>query len=58
MWCRLEELSPRTRDVFLQHRLEGRTYREIAAPLGISISAVEKHIARAAFAIADEDQDD
>lgn len=57
MWRRLEELNTRTRDVFLQHRLEGWTCREIAAALGISISAVEKHIARAAFALADENQD-
>jgi len=50
----LEAVSPRTCDIFFQHRLEGRTYAEIAADLGISVSAVEKHIARAAFALADE----
>lgn len=55
MWDRLEQLSPRTRDVFFQHRIEGRTYAQIAAALRISISAVEKHIARAAIAIADEE---
>jgi DNA-directed RNA polymerase specialized sigma24 family protein len=27
------------------------TYREIAATIGISVSAVEKHIARAAMAL-------
>lgn len=41
------QLSPRTREIFLMHRLEGRKYREIAQDLGISQSAVEKHIARA-----------
>lgn len=41
------QLSPRTREIFLLHRLEGRKYREIAQDLGISQSAVEKHIARA-----------
>jgi RNA polymerase sigma factor (sigma-70 family) len=41
------QLSPRTRQIFLLHRLEGRKYREIATDLGISQSAVEKHIARA-----------
>jgi len=43
----LERLSPRTREVFLMHRLDGLKYRVIAERLGISQSAVEKHIARA-----------
>ncbi|WP_033920423.1 sigma-70 family RNA polymerase sigma factor [Sphingomonas sp. 37zxx] len=43
----VERLSPRTRQIFLMHRLEGRKYREIADELGISQSAVEKHIAKA-----------
>lgn len=43
----LEHLTPRTRDIFLMHRLDGMKYREIAAELGITISAVEKHIAKA-----------
>jgi len=45
----LAELSPRTREVFLMHRLESLKYREIAERFGISQSAVEKHIARAAL---------
>jgi RNA polymerase sigma-70 factor (ECF subfamily) len=45
----LAQLSPRTRDVFLMHRLDGMKYREIADRLGISQSAVEKHIAKAAL---------
>ena len=52
---RLAALSTRTRGNFFQHRLEGRTYAEIAAGLGITVSAVEKHIARAAFAPAYEE---
>lgn len=43
----LARLSPRTREVFLMHRLENYKYREIAERLGISQSAVEKHIAKA-----------
>jgi RNA polymerase sigma-70 factor (ECF subfamily) len=35
------------------HRIDGLKYREIAAELGITVSAVEKHIARAAAHIAD-----
>lgn len=41
------QLTPRTREIFLMHRLDGHRYREIASALGISQSAVEKHIARA-----------
>jgi RNA polymerase sigma-70 factor (ECF subfamily) len=43
----LTKLTPRTREVFLMHRIEEMKYREIAQALGISQSAVEKHIARA-----------
>ncbi|WP_275428447.1 RNA polymerase sigma factor, partial [Enterobacter cloacae] len=40
----LKELSPRTSEIFMMHRAEGMKYREIAAQLGITVSAVEKHI--------------
>lgn len=40
-------LPIRTRTVFVLHRLEGRKAREIAVQLGISVSAVEKHMVRA-----------
>ena len=43
----LDRLTPRTREIFLMHRLDGMRYREIARHLGISESAVEKHIAKA-----------
>jgi RNA polymerase sigma-70 factor (ECF subfamily) len=45
----LSRLTPRTREVFLMHRLDELKYREIAERLGISQSAVEKHIAKAAL---------
>lgn len=45
----LKRLTPRTREVFLMHRLDGLKYREVAERLGISQSAVEKHIAKAAL---------
>jgi RNA polymerase sigma-70 factor (ECF subfamily) len=45
----LVRLSPRTRDIFLMHRLDGVKYREIALRLGVSQSTVEKHIAKAAL---------
>lgn len=43
----LNELPPRTRQIFLMHRFDGLKYLEIAEKLSISVSAVEKHIARA-----------
>jgi len=43
----LAQLTPRTREIFLMHRLNNLKYHEIASRLGISQSAVEKHIAKA-----------
>ena len=43
----LERLPPRTRQVFVMHKVEGMKLREIAASLGITQSAVEKHVAKA-----------
>ncbi len=43
----LLQLPERTRTVFILHRLEGQKYRDIAKHLGISVSAVEKHMIRA-----------
>jgi len=40
-------LPLRTRRIFVLHRLEGRTSRQVAEQLGISVSAVEKHMVRA-----------
>lgn len=43
----LQELPPRCCQVFLLQRYEGWTYTAIAKHLGISASAVEKHMMRA-----------
>lgn len=43
----LAELSPRTREVFILHRAEGLSYKQIAGQLGIGVRTVEWHIAEA-----------
>ncbi|MFT4178506.1 MAG: RNA polymerase sigma factor [Thermomonas sp.] len=43
----LEQLPPRCQQVFLLQRYDGLTYSAIAGQLGISVSAVEKHMMRA-----------
>lgn len=48
----LQALPERTRAIFVLTRLEGVKYRDIAAQLGISISAVEKHMERAVAHLA------
>lgn len=43
----LRDLPPRCRQVFVLHRLHGRSYGEIARHCGISVKAVEKQIGKA-----------
>ncbi|WEK43254.1 MAG: RNA polymerase sigma factor [Candidatus Sphingomonas colombiensis] len=43
----LEELPDKTRQVFLLHRVDELTYKEIGEQLGISIPTVQYHVARA-----------
>lgn len=47
----LGRLSDKTRDIFLAHRIDGLTYQQIAQQHGLSISTVEKHIAKAMLQI-------
>jgi RNA polymerase sigma factor (sigma-70 family) len=49
----LEALKPRTRDMLLAQRVEGLSYAEIARREGVSVSAVEKQIARAVLFLMD-----
>lgn len=48
----LDGLPERTRTIFRRFRVEGEPQRQIAADIGVSVSAVEKHLTRAYEAIA------
>ena len=48
----LDGLPERTRTIFRRFRIDGEPQRVIAGELGISVSAVEKHLARAYEAIS------
>ena len=49
----IEKLPERTRQIFIDFRLNDITQKQIAANLGISISAVEKHLQRAYRVVMD-----
>ncbi|WP_245656530.1 RNA polymerase sigma factor [Novosphingobium naphthalenivorans] len=48
----VESLPPKTREVYLLHRVEDMEYKLIAARLGISIRTVEWHVAQAIIRIS------
>jgi len=43
----VQELSPRTQEIFILNRIEGLTHAEVARELGICDSSVQKHLALA-----------
>jgi len=43
----IEKLKPRTREIFLAHRIHGFTYAEIAERTGLSVKGVEKQMSKA-----------
>lgn len=47
----LGRLSEKTRDIFLSHRVDGQGYLEIAQRHRLSVSTVEKHVAKATLQI-------
>jgi RNA polymerase sigma-70 factor (ECF subfamily) len=49
----LDGVNARSREVFFMHRFDGLTQPDIALRFGISVSAVEKHIAIALAALAE-----
>jgi RNA polymerase sigma-70 factor (ECF subfamily) len=49
----LSDLGDRTATIFRHYRIEGFSQRDIAQTMGISLSAVEKHLQKAYRALAD-----
>jgi RNA polymerase sigma factor (sigma-70 family) len=47
----LGRLNEKTRHIFLAHRVDGMSYQEIAREQNLSISAVEKHVAKATLQV-------
>lgn len=43
----MRRMKPRTREIFMAHRLDGFSYIEIAERTGMSVSGVEKQMAKA-----------
>lgn len=43
----IDKLKPRTREIFLAHRIHGFTYAEIAKETGLSVKGVEKQMSKA-----------
>jgi RNA polymerase sigma factor (sigma-70 family) len=49
----LGSVGRRTRNIFLMHRLGGMSYLAIAQHLGVTVSAIEKHVASALAVLAE-----
>jgi len=43
----IDKLKPRTREIFLAHRIEGLTYLQIGQRTGLSVKGVEKQMSKA-----------
>ena len=43
------KLKPRTREIFMAHRIEGLSYAQIAERTGLSVKGVEKQMSKAIF---------
>ena len=44
-------LRPKTREIFMAHRVEGLSYAEIAQQMGLSVKGVEKRMSKAIAAL-------
>jgi RNA polymerase sigma factor (sigma-70 family) len=47
MWQCMERMPERTREIFLAHRVAGRTYADIGKEFGVSETVIGKHVAKA-----------
>lgn len=47
----LGRLTEKTRTIFLAHRIEAKTYQEIAREHDLAVSTVEKHVAKAVMQV-------
>jgi len=47
MQAALDRLPPKTRAIFMAHRLEGATYAELAEQHGLSVKGIEWHMSKA-----------
>lgn len=56
VWSALGALPERTVDVFRRYRIDDCPQKQIASDLGISVSAVEKHLQRAYRVVAEVQQ--
>lgn len=45
------KLNPKTREIFMAHRLDGATYGEIAERTGLSVKTIEWHMSKAIAAL-------
>ena len=54
----LAALPNKTRRIFILHRIDGLTYRDVADRMELSESSVQKHLARALFEVLQRLQDD
>ncbi|MNH89711.1 putative RNA polymerase sigma factor FecI [compost metagenome] len=54
----IDAMPTRRRQAFLLHRIDGLSYLEIARKMGVSIKAVEKHLATAMLQLVREMQAD
>jgi RNA polymerase sigma factor (sigma-70 family) len=54
----IQKLPRSTREIFLAHRLDDMSYRQIANRTGLTVRQVERHMARAIYRICREVDDE